>query len=178
MAQKEYRVTVYEDGTVDWKSSDGQHVAAQSSMKRFREFAIDNLEQKKDVSVMSGPTAKDTGDYKGVQCGGCAKCDSKTSTSVDIAWEKCKQCDSVVCKWKHACKNIAPKTEHVIGNGATYTLPPDGIYGVWCEPKGHAHDPRWFASKETSYEEAAKEADNMNRANQSWHYSARWIRAS
>ena len=53
---------------------------------------------------------------------------------------------------------------------------PDGLYGVFCEPKGHMHDPRWVSSNPKSYEAAVAEADFMNRSNHSWHYYAKPIR--
>ena len=53
---------------------------------------------------------------------------------------------------------------------------PKGFYGVFCEPKGHMHDPRWLnIDKPISYEEAVLEADFMNRSNHAWHYYAKPI---
>lgn len=53
---------------------------------------------------------------------------------------------------------------------------PSGLYGVFCEPKGHMGDPRWTSSEPKSYEAAVVEADFMNRSNHSWHYYAKPIR--
>ena len=53
---------------------------------------------------------------------------------------------------------------------------PEGLYGVFCEPKGHMHDPRWVSSEPKPYEAAVSEADFMNRSNHSWHYYAKPIR--
>lgn len=53
--------------------------------------------------------------------------------------------------------------------------PPDGSYGVWCEPKGHLHNPQWITKSPISYEEAVALADLMNRANKAWHYYAKPI---
>jgi hypothetical protein len=53
--------------------------------------------------------------------------------------------------------------------------PPGGMYGVWCEPKGHMHDPRWLSAEPSTYEAAVLLADRMNRLNNKWNYSAKWI---
>ena len=54
--------------------------------------------------------------------------------------------------------------------------PPEGLYGVWCEPKGHMNNPQWLASFDpVSYEVAIVEADRMNRLNKLWHYYAKPI---
>lgn len=55
--------------------------------------------------------------------------------------------------------------------------PPQGLYGVWCEPRGHLQNPRWLDQKPLNYEEAAKLADQMCRANKEWHYSAKPVPA-
>ena len=115
MAQTEYRVVVHEDGIVEWKHTDDGR-SSYTTMARFRELVIDQSKQvQPEKKTEVSKTAKDTGDYKGVPCKGCAKCkcdrDAKSTepripiTSIDIAWERCKQCDSVVCRKKHACKD-------------------------------------------------------------------------
>ena len=53
--------------------------------------------------------------------------------------------------------------------------PPIGSYGVFCEPIGHMGNPQWIYIKETSYEEAIKKADYMNRSNYAWFYYAKPI---
>lgn len=52
---------------------------------------------------------------------------------------------------------------------------PDGVYGVWCDPKGHMNNPRWLSTDSMNYEAAIALADKMNRANKQWHYYAKPI---
>ena len=54
-------------------------------------------------------------------------------------------------------------------------IPPRGIWGVFCEPIGHAGNPRWTNPKPVSYDEAQKEADYRNCSNYKWYYYAKPI---
>jgi hypothetical protein len=72
--------------------------------------------------------------------------------------------------------------EHVRSIAAKFYLteqlgdpPPEGVYGVWSEPKGHINQPGWIRG-EMTYEEAIVVADCMNRANSQWHYTAKPVR--
>jgi hypothetical protein len=56
-------------------------------------------------------------------------------------------------------------------------LIPEGLYGVWCEPRGHLDNPCWLGRKPMPYEEAIKEADRMCRNNHAWHYYAKPVPA-
>lgn len=51
--------------------------------------------------------------------------------------------------------------------------PPSGMYGIWCEPKGHMQDPRWLSATPQPYEDALRLADRMNRLNTLWNYHAK-----
>lgn len=67
-------------------------------------------------------------------------------------------------------------TEQVVKANPEPRPAPAGLYGVFCEPKGHMHDPRWISSEPKPYEAAVAEADYMNRSNHQWHYYAKPIR--
>lgn len=55
--------------------------------------------------------------------------------------------------------------------------PPEGLYGVYYEPKGQMGNPGWLTKPPMSYEEAIKEADYMCRANHAWNYYAKPVSA-
>jgi hypothetical protein len=68
------------------------------------------------------------------------------------------------------------ETEQIAKSNPETRPAPEGLYGVFCEPKGHMHDPRWTSSEPKPYEAAIAEADLMNRSNHAWHYYAKPIR--
>lgn len=53
---------------------------------------------------------------------------------------------------------------------------PDGLYGIFCEPKGNKNrNSTWLNINPTSYDVAIAQADFMNRSNKEWHYYAKPI---
>ena len=88
-----------------------------------------------------------------------------TPKSEDHYWEKCRMCESVVCRKKHYCKTSLVQTK---------------LYGVWCENKA-SDEQVWLDGGETDeYKEAVAIADDMNQRNNGtngWIYTAKWSKA-
>ena len=91
MAIKEYSVIVYDNGMVEWKPTDNTDAAKLHTMAMFRELVLDRkwpaaFREEKPTTL----TAKDTGDYKGVACKGCAQCEC-ADLSPSQPWRECNQ---------------------------------------------------------------------------------------
>src|ERR1019366_8920020 len=168
MSLKEYKVIAHHNGMIEWHEKGNSGPNFCQSIKRFRELVIDQPKQvQPEKKVEVSKTAKDTGDYKGVPCKGCVqcKCDSEVKppepripiTSIDMAWERCKQCDSVVCRKKHACK--------------------DGQYNVWCREKGNTDPHSLYTLVPLSYDKAIEVVNTWDADGDSehWDYEARKV---
>lgn len=136
MASKEYRATVFEDGRVEWSYNGVFCCDPRRDTKRADHLKQKNEEvqatEKKDTtqSNIVGFLWCDTCQfyYRGPHEVGGGICNANKNTKYvakpkepvkpaqtttkavvnDLYWEKCKQCDSVVCRKKHACKDEQP----------------------------------------------------------------------